>query len=92
VAKAGGVTKSPFTRTIPLFAPPSATRTWVTFRLPGMLVEVVLELDVEVVEELLVVVVGEQGVPAACAVGNGVKSTLAVTLSQPTFPGPASFR
>src|SRR5262249_40696112 len=67
---------------MPLFGPPSATRTWVTLRLPGIVVDVV--------EVVLVVVVGEHGVPAACAVRNGVKSTLAVTLSHPALPGPAT--
>ena len=55
--------------------------------MPGIEVEVEVELVVEV---LLVVVVGEQGVPAASAVKNGVKSTLAVTLSHPALPGPAA--
>ena len=56
-----------------------------TLSVPGIEVEVEL-----VVEVLLVVVVGEQGVPAASAVRNGVKSTLAVTLSHPALPGPAA--
>src|SRR5882762_4206507 len=131
VAKAGGVTKSPLRRMLPLLGPPSAIRTRVTLSEPGIDVEVEVELVVEVLEEdeeldeedeefeeddeldeeeldeeeldeedelelevevevLLVVVVGEQGVPAASAVRNGVKSTLAVTLSHPALPGPAA--
>src|SRR2546426_4188843 len=53
-------------------------------------VELLVEEDVEVVVEVDVVVVGEQGVPAASAIRNGVKSTLAVTLSHPALPGPAA--
>src|SRR3989442_1310029 len=47
-------------------------------------------VGVGVVVDDVVVVAGVHGVPVASEVRNGVKSTLAVTLSQPALPGPAA--
>src|SRR5437879_1860303 len=52
-------------------------------------VDVVVLVVVVVVDDV-VVVAGVHGVPVASEVRNGVKSTLAVTLSQPALPGPAA--
>src|SRR5439155_6293630 len=60
----------------------------ITFLIVVEVVVVVVVLMVVVV--VVVVVVGEHGVPAASDVRKGVKSTLAVTLSQQTLPAPAA--
>ena len=55
-----------------------------------LVVVVVVVGRVVVVVDDVVVVAGVHGVPVASEVRNGVKSTLAVTLSQPALPGPAA--